>query len=57
MVFLKAVHSAKYSLTVAEAVTMAKGTSTFPNKEILAPNQKFSWDETTTCMGIKSAPK
>ena len=36
---------------------MAKGTSAFPNKEILAPNQKSGWDETATCMGIKSAPK
>ena len=41
----------------AKVVATAKGTSTFPNKEILAPNQKSGWDETAMCMGIKHAPK
>ena len=41
----------------AEAVATAEGTSTFPDKEILVPNQKSDWDETAMYMGIKRAPK
>jgi hypothetical protein len=50
---LEAIWSAKYSLTLAIAST--EGTSTLPNIEYIAPNQKSGWGETATCMGIKCA--
>jgi hypothetical protein len=50
---LEAVQSAKYSLT--SAIMSTEGTSTLPNIEYIAPNQKSGWGETATCMGVKRA--
>jgi hypothetical protein len=54
---LEAIRSAKYSLTAAIASSATEGTSTLPDKENIAPNQKSGWGETATRMGAKRAPK
>jgi len=51
---LEAIWSAEYSLMVANM--SAEGTSTLPDKEFIAPNQK-SWSKTATHMGIKQPLK
>jgi hypothetical protein len=56
-VVLEAIWSAKYSLTAAIASLATEGTSTLPDKENIAPNQKSSWGETAMCMGTKRASK
>jgi hypothetical protein len=48
---MEAVHSAKYSLTVA--ITSMEGASmSLPHKDVIAPNQ-HSWPETAERMGVR----
>ena len=49
-VVIKAIQSAKYSLTLANA--SAEGMSALPLKELIVPNQN-SWSETAMHMGVK----
>ena len=52
---MEAVHSAKYSLTVAIA-SMEGASASLPYKDVIAPNQ-HSWPEMAEWMGVKWVSK
>jgi hypothetical protein len=53
--FLQAARLARYTLTAALA--SLQGSSSLPDKDVIAPNQKNSWAETAERMGAKKASK